>query len=131
MTYSWFQNGRIGYEEFQVTTNVGTNGRKASLGKSRPFKAVEAYADKPMAIFKYTIVYKKDYISKTTDRLSTNVPGIPLDERNLEVPNLNSGRDIVMLDDRVSRDANAPSTDIIAIPDDEEPVGYFFLAHED
>ncbi|GJY35946.1 hypothetical protein Tco_0421324 [Tanacetum coccineum] len=38
-----------------------------------------------------------------------------------EVPKANSGRDIVMLDASVSRDTNAPSTDIIAIPDDEEP----------
>ncbi|GKC31174.1 hypothetical protein Tco_1038468, partial [Tanacetum coccineum] len=33
LTFSWFQNGRISYEEFQTTMKAGTEWRKASLGK--------------------------------------------------------------------------------------------------
>lgn len=51
-----------------------------------------------------------------------------------EVPIANSGRDIVMLDDSASRDTNAPSTDIIAVSDDddEEPaLGRPFQPYQD
>ncbi|GKD26861.1 pentatricopeptide repeat-containing protein [Tanacetum coccineum] len=40
------ENGRIGYEEFQVTMNVGTNGRKVSLVKYLfPCRSSEAYIE--------------------------------------------------------------------------------------
>ncbi|GJY16130.1 hypothetical protein Tco_0386552 [Tanacetum coccineum] len=33
LAFSWFQDGRISYEEFQTTMKAGTEWRKASLGK--------------------------------------------------------------------------------------------------
>nr|GEU54175.1 hypothetical protein [Tanacetum cinerariifolium] len=117
------KDGQRSFEDAVLSSYIPPYDQKyiyENLGHDH-LKVVEAYADKPMVIFKYTTGYKKDYISKTKDCLSNNVPGIPLNERNLEVPNANSGRDIVTLDDSVSCDMNAPSTDIISIPDDEEP----------
>ncbi|GJZ21520.1 hypothetical protein Tco_0558559 [Tanacetum coccineum] len=39
LTCSWFQDGRISYEEFQVIIKTGTAWRKASLGSSKVYVA--------------------------------------------------------------------------------------------